>query len=80
MNNMERINIIINKLSSVLNSTQKIIPLYEEIKPLFYKAKQFKEKLSKIDLNKFKNYNKKENDTIVSNKKNYFNSSPQFFH
>ena len=67
----------ISNTSSIIDTANQIIPLYEEIKPIFNKLMSFKEKLVNLNINKFlsnKKFNKKEEV------KQYLTSSiPQFF-
>lgn len=72
---------IINKLNSVLNTANKIIPVYENTKPYIKNALKIKERIQKFNINKYINKlkvvtteNKKNETKLVS-----FNS-PTFFH
>ena len=74
-NNSELLIKLINGASNILSTTKKVIPIYNDIKPLFSKIKNLRKYLSNFNFNiPQNNTNKKEAVT-----KSYTSSNPKFF-
>lgn len=76
-------NKIISGTSGILNTANQIIPLYDEIKPLFKNIINFKNKLKNLNFNQLLKLNN-QSEIISENKKEevkstYTSSTPQFF-
>ena len=78
------LNKLISGTSGLFDTINKILPLYEEIKPLYKKIIDFKEKFKGLNVTKYLDLNKKtinNNDVSIKKEEKYKHSSsnPQFF-
>lgn len=81
--NSNLLNRIIAGTQSILSATNKIIPLYEEIKPIYRKMIKYKNKLQNLNLsnlfNGFQTNIKTNNDSTKKEEQVTYSSIPQFF-
>ena len=79
-NNNQLLLKIINGTSNIISTSKKIIPIYNDIKPLINKIKNIKEFISSKNINLFKPSNNvlesKKEETITNVN---VSSNPQFF-
>lgn len=79
-NNNQLLLKIINGVSNIISTSKKIIPVYNDIKPLISKIKSIKEFISSKNINLFKSANNvlqsKKEETITNVN---VSSNPQFF-
>lgn len=75
-NNPFNISKIINSSVNIINAIKKIMPIYEDIKPLLNKFKTLGKSLNNITL---KNDLKVSKNEIKKEEKHTISSSPQFF-
>ena len=78
------LNKLASKTSALFDTINKMIPLYEEIKPLYKNLVSFKNKFKNFNLNKYLNISKNmESNGKISVKKEentkFSPSNPQFF-
>lgn len=81
MNN-SLLNQIITGTTGILNTANKIIPLYEEFKPLYKRIVNIKDKIKNFNINnifKAKEITPKEIEITKKEEHKYYSSNPQFF-
>lgn len=80
MNN-NLLNSFISHTSNILNTANRIIPLYEEIKPILKNIIDIKNKLKSFNINSLFSNNKIAKSKNIIKKEEHLNysSNPQFF-